>query len=245
MGIARLIPTEFPTLMPSLALVLCLPLALVGCGDADRDRDRAAPGAGVVGEAAVEEGAPTLTVTATGRYAANPNIVAVDFIVRAESDSSVKVVGAGQSRLADLKDALARAGIAREDLLAMDDGLEQAMVGNRPVYRARHVVRATVRDLLALPSVLEAAAAAGVERFGAAHYGLGDPDLLAERARVDAHAQALARAQVLADEAGLAVGPVLSMVEQAAPPWPAVPLPAPSPYELSVTLTITYVLVQR
>ena len=215
-----------------LVPVLAAAPLFAGCGG-----DRAEPAAAAEGR--------TLTVTGTGRYAANPNLAAVDLVVQVEADTAAESVETAQARLADLKDALARAGVDRADMQSMDDALAEATAAGARVFRAKHVLRVTVRNLLRLPAVLDAARGAGVERLGSVHYGLGDPGLLAERARVAAHADALARAQVLAEEAGLAVGEVLSIEEAAAPPWPHAPLPEPSPYELSVTVTVTYALAPR
>lgn len=111
-------------------------------------------------------------------------------------------------------------GIAARDRQTSDVGLQpiwsQSADGqSREItgYEASNRLTVRVRDLDQLGAVLGAVTEDGANRLSGLSFGLQDPDPVTEAARRDAVADAMARAQVLAEAAGVTLGPVLSITE--------------------------------
>jgi|TARA_R100000935_G_scaffold13574_5_gene27175 uncharacterized protein YggE len=80
-------------------------------------------------------------------------------------------------------------------------------------YEAGNTVSVTVRDLSKLGQLLDAVVAEGANDFNGLQFGLQDNEAALEQARKDAVSDAMARAQQLADAAGVKLGKVISMSE--------------------------------
>jgi len=80
-------------------------------------------------------------------------------------------------------------------------------------YEAGNTVSVTVRDLSKLGQLLDAVVAEGANDFNGLQFGLQDNEAALEQARKDAVLDAMARAQQLADAAGVKLGKVISMSE--------------------------------
>ena len=81
-----------------------------------------------------------------------------------------------------------------------------------------------MRDLDKLGTVLEAALEDGANRLGGLNFGLRDPEPLMDAARAAAVADAMRRARVFAQAAGLTLGPVLRMHESGGVMVPDMPM---------------------
>ncbi|MFQ3233416.1 MULTISPECIES: SIMPL domain-containing protein [Sulfitobacter] len=80
-------------------------------------------------------------------------------------------------------------------------------------YEAGNTVSVTVPDLSKLGQLLDAVVAEGANDFNGLQFGLQDNQAALEQARKDAVSDAMARAQQLADAAGVKLGKVVSMSE--------------------------------
>ena len=80
-------------------------------------------------------------------------------------------------------------------------------------YEAGNTVSVTVRDLSKLGQLLDAVVAEGANDFNGLQFGLQDNQAALEQARKDAVSDAMARAEQLADAAGVKLGKVVSMSE--------------------------------
>ena len=152
------------------------------------------------------------------------------------------------------------AGVARRDirttLLSVQprydyrDGKAPALTG----YDLANVVEVTVRDLAALGDVIDGALTAGATSLDGLTFRVDDPRAAERDARTAAVAEARARADVLAEAAGLTIAGVGDIVEggRAAdlaaaeggpddgwPPMPATPVEAGTT-EIAVTVTVTF-----
>jgi hypothetical protein len=116
-------------------------------------------------------------------------------------------------------------------------------------YRVTNSFEVIVRDLDAASSVIGAAAAAGGDaiRIHNVRFALEDNSTLVQQARAAAWQDAIAKAQELADLAGVSLGPPLSITESFAPGSPdllfeeyrSAALAQPiEPGELTVDITI-------
>jgi len=90
-------------------------------------------------------------------------------------------------------------------------------------YRVVNEVAVRVGDLDRLGALLDRAVANGANRIGAIRFAISDPTLLEAEARRAAVADATTKARTLAEAAGLALGPILSIRDAPghAPPRPA------------------------
>ncbi len=156
-------------------------------------------------------------------------------VVRAEPDMGWVTLGVtvtdadvqaaldrADAAMTSVRDALSAAGVARPDVrtVAFQVWREDlrdaggAITGAR--YHVAHSYEVTVRRLGELGPILAGAVDAGANSVGDVRFGLADAEALLARARVQAMADARARAEQLAEQAGVALGSVLS-IEEAVP----------------------------
>jgi uncharacterized protein YggE len=124
-------------------------------------------------------------------------------------------------------------------------------------YQVTNMVRVTSRDLTKLGTILDAVVSAGANQIHGISFRIDEPDKLLDQARKQAMADAKHRAELMAGEAGVVVGPPIAIRESEAVPIaqpmymgrmameaaaPAAPIAA-GEQELSVRVDVTYRLV--
>ncbi len=190
--------TAFVTTFLPLALMLASPLA---AQDAPR---------------------PTISVAGEGTAFAVPDVATITLGVTAQaeeaSDAMAQTSETGERILARLTEM----GVAARDVQTSDLSLNPVW-SNRPVeteqartiegYEASNRVTIRVQDLDSLGDVLGAVLSDGANRLGGLSFGLKDPSPLMDQARRDAVADAMARAELYAEAAGVTLGPVVSITE--------------------------------
>lgn len=223
----------------------------------------AAPFAG--GRALAEDHAPapaTITVTGEGTIDAVPDLATVSLGVTTEAATAAAAMEANSGALQKVMARIEEAGIEARDVQTSNlslnpnwqsaDGVTSRIVG----YVASNILTVRVRDLDKLGAVLDAVITDGANTLNGIGFGLADPDPVQDRARVQAVAEARARAELLVGAAGAKLGRILSISESGpsiAPPMPmyrmeaamadAVPVAAG---EVGVTayVTMTFEIVQ-
>jgi uncharacterized protein YggE len=125
-------------------------------------------------------------------------------------------------------------------------------------YDVVNAVQITARDINNLGAILDAVVQSGANRIDGIAFRISEPAKLQSVARKSAMADAKAKAELLAGEAGVVVGTPISITESVgfAPPQPmyrgramameamAAPVPvAGGEQELSVNVSVTYELV--
>lgn len=203
----------------------------------------------------------TIVVSGTGRVAVEPDIADLRLGVAV----SRPTVDAARSEAARLMDAILGAvhlaGVAPKDvrtaLLSVQprydyrESRAPALTG----YELANVVEVTVRDLTKLGDVVDGTLAAGATSMDGLSFRVAEPAPAEAEARRRAMAEAGARADVLADAAGLTIEGVVDIVE-GSPARPPIPYPkaermalaaadASTPVEggsleVAVTVTVTY-----
>jgi uncharacterized protein len=202
----------------------------------------------------------TIVVSGIGRVAVEPDVADLRLGVSVGRPS----VEAARTEAGRTMDAILAAvdatGVARRDvrtsMLSVQprydyrDGRAPALTG----YEVANVVEVTVRDLGQLGAVVDGTLAAGATSMDGLTFRLADPAPAEREARIRAMAEARARADVLAEAAGLAILGVSDVVEAdpARPPMPypkargmvmaaevATPVEAGS-LEVAVSVTVTY-----
>lgn len=169
-----------------------------------------------------EEPARRIAVTGEGQVEAAPDMAVITLGVRQEDREAQAAMQATSAAVAAMLERLAELGIAPRDLQTRElslspvwsersgSGAERRQITG---FVAANTVVVRVRDLAALGGILDAVLAEGANDFGGLRFDLQDPAPLAEEARRRAVADAMARAALLAEAAGVELGPVLSIDE--------------------------------
>ena len=157
----------------------------------------------VVGEARVE------AVPDIGRFTAG---------VETEATRAADAFSATNAAMQVVFGALQASGIASEDIQTSDLGVDPLWTegtGQPRVrgYVARNHVTVRVRDIARLGAVIDAVGVAGANRFFGIGFELSEPRDRLDAARRAAVADAQAKAKLLAEAAGVTLGPVLSIRE--------------------------------
>jgi uncharacterized protein len=162
--------------------------------------------------------APVRTISVTGEAsltAAN-DTARVGFGVEGRGATRPVALRRSSARLRGVLAALRQLGISDRDLRTR--GVSVAPRRDRrgrrlPGYIARGGVSAVVRDVTRTGAVIDAAVAAGAASVSGPSFFIDDPRALLRRALVAAFADARSKAAALAAEAGLALGPAISIRE--------------------------------
>jgi uncharacterized protein YggE len=165
----------------------------------------------------------TITVPGTGTVQVEPDTATVNLGVQVTKPTGAEAMEQVNADAAALTEALIAAGIAEEDIQTSglslysttgDDG--STVTG----YNASLTVNVTIHDIEAVGSTIDAAQQAGGEGFtiGGVSFSFADPESVLEQARIDALANARAKAEQYAAAAGVALGGVVSIVEGASYP---------------------------
>lgn len=173
--------------------------------------------------------AGTISVTGEGRAEAAPDLATVTLGVTTEGESAAAAMAANTSALNAVMQRLTDAGIEARDIQTSnlslnpnwqptEDGTASRIVG----YIASNMVTVRVREMEKVGPVLDAVVADGANTLNGISFGFQDEKPLLDRARTDAVQDARARAQLLANAAGVTLGRVLSITEGGAyaPPAP-------------------------
>lgn len=202
----------------------------------------------------------SIVVSGTGRVAVVPDIADLRLgvaVTRPTVDSARAEAAATMDAILAAVDA---AGVPRRDvrtaLLSVQPRYDYR--DNKPPtltgYELANVVEVTVRDLERLGDVVDGTLGAGATSMDSLSFRVADPAPAEREARILAMAAARARADVLAEAAGLTITGVTGIVEGVAipPPGPrmkaermmlaadaATPVEAGS-QEVSVSVTVSY-----
>jgi len=169
-----------------------------------------------------------ITVTGEGKVDAAPDMATVTLGVTTEGATPAEAMAANSTQLASVLERLKAAGTADADVqttgLSLNPNWQNVASGTAPRiagYVASNMLTVRVRALDTLGGVLDAAIGQGANTFNGISFGLADPAPAMNEARRRAVADAMARADLLAAAAGVALGPLVSMAEGGSGGWPA------------------------
>jgi uncharacterized protein len=185
-------------------------------------------GVGRPEEAKSEQGATTrgITVNASGKVEAAPDRASLELGVETQASNAKEALGQNAERLRRVIDALRKAGVSKDDLRTSHVSLwPQRDSDGRSItgYSAQNTVSVEL-DVAKAGDAIDAAVAAGANVVGGPSMSVGDRDALYRKALKDAVEAARAKAEAIADAAGVKVGRVTAVVESAAYD------PSPMPY---------------
>ena len=202
----------------------------------------------------------TIVVAGTGRVSVEPDIADLRLGVSVARPTVAAARAAAAGTMEAILAAVAAAGVDRRDvrttLLSVQPRYDYR--DNQPPvltgYDLANVVEVTVRDLDRLGDVVDGTLAAGATSMDGLAFRLADPEPAEREARLRAMATARARADVLAEAAGLAIVGVSDVVEGGPPASPSPRMKAErmmlaadastpvesGSMEVAVSVTVTY-----
>jgi len=171
----------------------------------------------------------TISVSGSGRVSARPDVAVVTLGVQTEAEEASAALSQNNERMQRLIDGLKEAGVAAEDIQTRSIQLwpryEDARPEGQPQvvgYTASNTVEVRVRDLDVLGRLLDNAVQAGGNRIEGLRFEVSDPSRVLDRAREAAWSDAEHKATQMAELAGVALGPVISISETSRTPGPIV-----------------------
>lgn len=163
-----------------------------------------------------------IIVTGEGTVTAAPDLATVNLGVTTTDQMAAAAMQANSTALAAVMERLKAAGIADRDLqtsnLQLNPNWTNPDNGGMAVisgYTASNMLSVRVRDLTILGAVLDAAISDGANTLNGISFGQSDPRPIQDAARQAAVADAMARANLLTEAAGVKLGRVLSISENA------------------------------
>jgi uncharacterized protein len=219
----------------------------------------AVAGVGRPEEARSEQGTPTrgITVNASGDVETTPDRAALELGVQTNAANAKAALAQNAERLNQVLDALRKAGVAKDDLQTSNVSLwpQHDPDGNTVTgYQAQNTVAAEL-DVAKAGDAIDAAVAAGANVVGGPSLSVGERDALYRKALKNAVEAARAKAEAIADAAGVKVGRVTAVVESPgydeAPPMPYAMRAAdnaestpiePGKQAIEATVTVTFAL---
>jgi uncharacterized protein YggE len=168
----------------------------------------------------------TITVVGQGAVSVSPDIARVTVGVETSAESVGEAVADNRTQMEAILAALEEIGIPEKDLQTTNfsiyfdrypEPLPRSVSGAEgavaPQYRVSNMVNVTIRDLEKVSEVLDGVIEAGANNIWGVSFELDDTETAQADARTAAVANALARAQALAELSELELGPVMSVSE--------------------------------
>ncbi len=221
-----------------------------------------AMGAGGAAFAQQMQAPATITVTGEGIVAGIPDQALLTLGVTMRAETAAQAMAANSDAQAKVIARLLAAGVAERDIQTSNlslnpdwrsrDGSSAAEIMG---FVADNQVTVRVRDLTILGAVLDAAIQDGANTLNGLSFGLSEPRPAMDKARVEAVADAKARATLLATAAGVTLGKIVTLSEsggyvQPAPMFKAdFAAAAPVPVQAgevatTASVTIVYEIIQ-
>ena len=164
-------------------------------------------------------GARSITVIGQGEAAGPPDLATINAGVQTLAPTVVESSRENQAIIERIMQALGKEGVAAIDIQTADYSIwpeqQHDPRGSGEItitgYRVNNTVRITVRDIDRLGKILAAVTNAGANAIHGIGFSVEDSAALEAEARTAAMADARARAEALAELAGVSLGKVLAI----------------------------------
>jgi uncharacterized protein YggE len=163
----------------------------------------------------------SLTVAGEGHVDVAPDLATISLGVTNEADTAAAALAANNAAQAEVLAVMAAAGIEPRDI--QTSGLNLNPVwdnrsysdGRQRIrgYSVSNIVTIRVRKLDMLGGLLDKVVTTGANQLNSLTFGLSDPKPAMDEARKRAVADALDRAKLYADAAGVTLGPLVTLSE--------------------------------
>ncbi|WP_425987680.1 SIMPL domain-containing protein [Brevundimonas sp. TWP2-3-2] len=162
---------------------------------------------------------PALNLSAYGEVRVAPDMATITFGVTTEGTTAQAAMADNARRMQEVFAALSRAGIADRDI--QTSGLNLAAqydyVENEPPrlrgYQASNQVTVVINDLTKVGTTADAVVSAGVNQINGIAFGLKDPKVAEDQARVLAVRALQDKARLYAQALGVELGAIRSLNE--------------------------------
>lgn len=214
------------------------------------------------GAAVAEEGERTVSVTGRGEVSVAPDMAIISVGVAEDADEARVALNEMTRSAAAVIARIEAAGVASEDLQTGALQLSprygtSSLSGYSQIegYQASTTLTVRVRDLPELGTILDAVVTDGANQLSGLRFDVADREPLLNEARQAAVADARSKAELYATAAGVSLGPVLVIAENAGfggGPEPVMmmearssgPVPvAAGEITISATISMTYGIV--
>ncbi|MBZ0129667.1 MAG: SIMPL domain-containing protein [Rhodobacteraceae bacterium] len=158
-----------------------------------------------------------LTISGSGQVTVAPDLALVSVGVEVGAPTADRALKLNSARMQEVFASLEQAGIARRDIQTSQLSIHpqwdsQQTSYDKPIsikgFIATNVVQVRLRDLGRLGQVLDALTRSGANRIQGVRFDISEPGPHLDRARQLAVADALRKAQLIADAAGVALGAI-------------------------------------
>lgn len=179
--------------------------------------------AAFTGSAVAQEAPPqSLTVSGFGQAFGAPDIAHVQMGVQVTNEDVLAAFDDANTRMQAVLDALREAGVEDRDLQTTGLYMYQESIfdpqtgapSDNSLYRVGNTVNVTVRDITQVSAIINAGVEAGANNINSLTFGIADQTELEDEARAAAVEDARARAQKLADLAGVTLGSPTIIIEE-------------------------------
>jgi uncharacterized protein YggE len=168
--------------------------------------------------APLDQSLETVLVTGVGEVFGEPDTLTANFAVESTAATVGEVLAGANTAAARMRDALIRAGMARADLQTADVAIRSRQNENEKItgYTATQGLTARIRDLPRAGALMSAAIAAGGDaaRLNGVSFAIENQAALLNEARRKAFADARAKAELYAGQAGRPLGRVVKVSEE-------------------------------
>ncbi len=163
----------------------------------------------------------TISVSGTGEAYGTPDVAYVNLGIDVTDSDIGKALDSANTSMAAIVAAITDTGVDAKDVQTVNfnvypedkyDPQTGQATGER-VYHVQNSVNVTVRDMTKVGTVMQAGLGAGANTVNGLSFGISDTKPLEQDARLQAVADARARAQALADAFGVKLGDVISVSE--------------------------------
>lgn len=196
-----------PVLVAALTTLVVLSSSLLG----------GHPAAASAGSPSAGQTTDSVLVLGTGEVFAEPDMLTANFAVETGASTVDEALNRANTAAVRMRDALLRAGLTRADLQTsnVDVGSQRDDNGTIVGYTVSQGLTATIRDLPRAGAFMSAAIAAGGDaaRLNGVWFAIEDDAALLTEARRKAFADARAKAELYAREAGRPLGRVIRVSE--------------------------------
>lgn len=163
-----------------------------------------------------------IVVSGEGRVEGTPDMATISMGVTTEGKTAAEAMAANSAQVAAMLVALAEAGIEASDVQTSQLNLSPRIDhsgssrGEAPKvvgFTASNMLNVRIRDLDAMGEILDAVLESGANQFYGLSFGLNEPQESEDLARQRAVADAMRKAALYAQAAGLELGAVISISE--------------------------------
>jgi uncharacterized protein YggE len=177
----------------------------------------------------------TISVSGSGQVSATPDIAVVSLGVQTEATEAGTAISENNTQMEAVITALEDAGVAQKDIQTQviqltpryqqpssQTGSSQQGPPELVGYTATNIVQVTVRKIDSLGDLLDSAVQAGANQIQGIGFEVENPATLVDQAREAAWADALHKAQQLAELSNSGLGMVLTISESSRTPTPII-----------------------